>query len=66
MKMPKLKKASFKKPTPKKMRRIGNLLLLISVAASGYEVFYAHPFWGGAIAVFGLTGRVFVEFYTED
>ncbi len=59
-------KTRYKKPTPKKWKKIGNALLIGSLAASSYEVFDGHPFWSGAIAISGVAGKVITSLFTEE
>lgn len=59
-------KTKLKKPTPKKWKKIGNALLIGSLAASSYEVFDGHPFWSGAIALSGVAGKVITSLFIEE
>ena len=59
-------KPRYKQPTPKKWKKIGNALLIGSLAASSYEVFDGHPFWSGAIALSGVAGKVITSLFIEE
>jgi len=57
---------SYKKPTPKQMRKFGDALLASSTFASGYAFFTDHTTLAEIIIVVGVVGKFLTNFYSNE
>ena len=53
-------------PTPKKWRKIGDLLLALSLYAQTQEAFNEHTKLMTWVAIAGLIGKFLTNFFTEE
>lgn len=61
----KLNLKNYYEPTPKKYRMIGDALLIISSAFSGYNFMSNQEEWGLFFLILGTIGKVLTNFATE-
>lgn len=57
---------NYKKPTPRKWRMIGDMLMIISTSFAGYEFMMNQKEWGLFFLVLGTIGKVLTNFSWED
>lgn len=63
----KLSYKNYFKPTPKKLRKIGDALLALSTAFMGYEILFANnPTLATIIMILGVAGKFLTNFFSED
>tara|TARA_B110000977_G_scaffold132061_1_gene168160 strand:- start:1185 stop:1388 length:204 start_codon:yes stop_codon:yes gene_type:complete len=55
---------NYQKPTPKQWRQVGDTLLIITTAASGYSILSNHETIGIVISVVGVIGKLLTNFNT--
>ena len=53
-------------PTPKKWRKIGDTLLVLSLYAQTQEAFTVHTKLMTCVAIAGLVGKFLTNFFTEE
>jgi len=58
----KLNFENYFKPTPKKYRMIGDMLLIISTTFAGYEFMYNEKEWGLFFLILGTIGKLLTNF----
>lgn len=56
----------FKAPTPKMWRQLGNSLLAVSAAISGYTIYADQPVVATITMVSGVLGKFLTSFFVED
>ena len=56
----------FKAPTPKVWRQLGNSLLAVSAAISGYTIYADQPVIATITMVCGVLGKFLTSFFVED
>ncbi|HMS90941.1 MAG TPA: hypothetical protein PKC87_01875 [Candidatus Absconditabacterales bacterium] len=56
----------FKSPTPKVWRQLGNGLLAVSAAISGYTMYAEQPVVAAITMVSGVLGKFLTSFFVED
>jgi hypothetical protein len=61
----KLNFKNYYQPTPKKYRMVGDALLIISSAFSGYNFMSNQEEWGLFFLILGTIGKVLTNFATE-
>lgn len=61
----KLNWTNYKKPTPMRWRMIGDMLLIISSAFSGYEFMNNETEWGLFFLILGTIGKLLTNFATQ-
>ena len=62
----KLNWTNYKKPTPMRWRMIGDMLLIISSAFSGYNFMSNQQEWGLFFLILGTIGKILTNFKYED
>lgn len=62
----KLKFENYKQPTPLKWKMIGDALLIISSAFSGYEFMNNQQEWGMFFLILGTIGKILTNFKVEE
>ena len=62
----KIKNWKLLKPTPAKWRKIGNVLLAVSLAAAAFEVTYEHPYLGHIAVGAGILAKIIIAALTAD
>lgn len=61
-----MKMKNYWAPTPKKIRKLGDALLAVSLYAQSQQYFTGQSTWLTAIAIVGLVGKFITNFCTED
>jgi len=56
----------LRKPTPKKMKRLGASLLSVSVFVSGYAFYNSHEYVGVIGLVCGVAGTFITSMFSES
>ncbi len=62
----KFKANGYWEPTPKKMKRIGDALLAVSMYAQSQQMFTGQNTALTVISITGLVGKFLTNFFTED
>lgn len=62
----KLNFKNYYQPTPKKYRMIGDALLIISSAFSGYNFMSNQEEWGLFFLILGTIGKILTNFKIEE
>jgi hypothetical protein len=62
----KLNLKNYYEPTPKKYRMIGDALLIISSAFSGYNFMSNQEEWGLFFLILGTIGKILTNFKIEE
>ena len=62
----KLNLKNYYEPTPKKYRMIGDVLLIISSAFSGYNFMSNQEEWGLFFLILGTIGKILTNFKIEE
>ena len=66
-----MKKAKFgwsryQRPTPKKMRRLGDALLSVSTTITGFAIYEGEKWVAIAALATGVVGKFLTNFFTEE
>lgn len=61
-----MKAKSYYKPTPIKMRKLGDALLAVSTTLSTIGVLTNHPYVAVAVLVTGVVGKFLTNFYSDE
>ena len=56
----------YYKPTPVKMRKLGDALLAVSLSMSGYAIFEEYKALAVAGLIIGGVGKFLTNFYSES
>ena len=56
----------YSKPTPKKLRRLGDGLLILSTSIAGYAMANDYPTVEFVVMVSGVAGKFLTNFFSED
>jgi hypothetical protein len=64
--MAKLSANGYYKPTPAKLRKLGDALLSVSTAITGYAIYEEHKIFALAALAAGIIGKFLTNFYSED
>lgn len=56
----------IKAPTPKMWRQLGNSLLAVSAAISGYTIYADQPVIATISMICGVVGKFLTSFFVED
>jgi hypothetical protein len=62
----KQKVKTYDKPTPRKMRRLGDALLAASTMAAGYAGLSDYPKLSAALMIVGVVGKFLTNFYADE
>ena len=58
-------KQNYWAPTPKKWRKFGDTLLILSQSLAGYSILMSHPYVGLTISLVGVLGKLITNFYSK-
>ena len=61
-----MKLKNYWSPTPKKMRKLGDALLAVSMYAQTQQMFTGQNEWLTVLSVAGLVGKFLTNFFAED
>jgi hypothetical protein len=56
----------YYKPTPVKMRKLGDALLAVAIAAETTQAIKGHSILMTVIALLGLAGKFLTNFFSDD
>lgn len=62
----KFKLNGYWSPTPKKIKKIGDAMLAVSLYAQSQQMFSGQQTWLTALSIVGLVGKFLTNFFTED
>lgn len=58
--------SNYKKPTPKKWRKIGDGILLLSTLISGTSLVTHHEYIALVVTLLGVFGKFLTNFFSDD
>ncbi len=61
-----LKIKGYWSPTPKKMRKLGDAFLAVSMYAQAQQMFTGQSTWLTVMSVAGLVGKFLTNFFSEE
>lgn len=56
---------SYDRPTPKKMRKLGDALLAVAACAMTYSITTKHEVIAVIVMMIGVAGKFLTDFYSE-
>lgn len=57
---------NYWKPTPLKLRQLGDAMVAVSLYSQTQQMFTGHSYWLNAVGICGLAGKFLTNFFTDN